>query len=1278
MRKLFIICAVLLTAACAKEIEELKVYELGCPEPEREAGAEAGSVVWEIYSNVEYTAEINADWMSVREHPQQLTFAACGDGQLIVDYGHNTEDTRTGTITLSIPGREVTLTLIQTGDKTPPVTIEVEHLAEAATSSTLTFAFGEGKTEAEQYGKPYMFGLFRNRECTDTVVYHHVPAGSAIWKKKKPAFTFAGLDPETVYYFSAKDTSSVEGPVINQSEVVEAVTLAFTVVEPVEEIPAPGDVVLAEDFSILPWNGDEVNGAAGFRASDVTQFVSPSGEYPEGGFGARDYECELFAAGGTALAVEQSRLAGWSVLAQKGAPANRQKMIFLRPGYVKMGGYSYSANLVSPPIGVMPAGMLANIKVDFTASRYSTSDSENIIVSVVEGSQKDNLFTLSSRVDRQVDLDPAVGWKSYTVTFANVRPGSRVLIGPDFEKTGYGNGKVQQRMFLNDITVTVESFVDNGQKVEAELVDAGTSTLTFSFGEGSTDKEKASYEYSVALYEDEACQQLVVRHVVDEIITNNKTGDDKVVALWVDKLPKFTFAGLQQNKTYYFQAVNMESGKKSDAVAAVTDPFEVVKSGDVEAAAGTVILSEDFSELAWNGDDINGAAGFRSSDMTSFVSPSGDSPEGFFGNSSFECPLFAASGFSGAVAASRLADWSIWNHSGIPAASRLNPILARPGYLKVGGYQWSPAIVTPQLQAVPAGKIARIKVEFTASAYSSTERYAMVSMTKGTAEDYVFASEGQSVEKAVELDSEKGWSSYSVEFDDVTSDSRIMIGPDVSKSGGKGQGSGNFRIYLDDVKVTVLELKEDVAPMGVAVKRLYYSDAYVSWVANSSSESFNVYLNGELLAGDLPAGTEEYHITGLENAAKYEVVVSAMSSGEEMPAAPIEFTTKGVRVVEQARTHVCVEWDDLVNTAVVTPWTSAGSLAEGQDRAYVMELYSDAQCNNPVITLHPYDGINVARFSFNDGMGNKDKQYWNGIVDGVPRRVATRVSIGCLAPGTDYWFRVRSMENLNVTGPKGDKVMTNPAGTSEWSAPVKLTTASERNAAANEILYRGFDEYTVQKDMHNQCPGIQPSFLTTDERLNFAKTADKLGYSFGLCSYYGMGHFYKTHDFGWLTALDGTDTSYDTGAKFDGIKNYVDTEGWHVIGNTAPEMGYLHIDATAGFGIGTPALSGSLLSYEGTACALSFKAFAIHSSLRKDAEITVYVSVIRGGAKVNTVELKLPYRYANASPTATDYIPDTEWVNLSTDLELKKGDAVLIQNGVGYRWMIDDILLIKK
>ena len=64
--------------------------------------------------------------------------------------------------------------------------------------------------------------------------------------------------------------------------------------------------------------------------------------------------------------------------------------------------------------------------------------------------------------------------------------------------------------------------------------------------------------------------------------------------------------------------------------------------------------------------------------------------------------------------------------------------------------------------------------------------------------------------------------------------------------------------------------------------------------------------------------------------------------------------------------------------------------------------------------------------------------------------------------------------------------------------------------------------------------------------------------------------------------------------------------------------------------------------------------------------------------KVETVALSLPYRYVNASPTASDYVPDTEWITLSADLNLKPGDVVLIQNGVAYRWMIDDILIVKK
>lgn len=1270
MRKLFIFCAALIIAACAKEIEEVKVYELGCPEPTQEAGPEAGSVTFQIYASSEYSAAIDNDWLSVKEYPGKETFSASSDGVLTVEFTHNPEDTREGTLTLSMPTRTITLKVIQTGDKTPPVTIEVANTA--VSSSTLTFVFGEGKTAAEKYTKPYTFGLFRDKECTDTVVYHYVAASSSIWKKTSPAFTFAGLEPETVYYFSVKDTSSVTRvpasdsaaeeimAVCRESEVLEVSTLPFSVVEAGSVTPAENTVIFAEDFSEIVWNGDEVNAAAGFRSSDISAFLAPSGTKPDGGFGARDYECELLTEGGLAEAVASSRLAHWSVLPQKGASANRQKMIFARPGYVKMGGYSWTADFVTPSLGTMPAGKLANIKVDFTASRYSTSDSENAIVSLVYGTVKDGIFTPAKRIDKQIDVNSAVGWNPYSVTFENVRSDARVLIGPDFDKTGYGLGKVQQRMFLDDIKVTVESLADNGQIIETEAVDVSSSTATFTFGEGEDIAEKRSYEYSVALYSDSSCQNLVIKH--KHPANSDCWGDDKT--------PNFTFAGLVQGTTYYFRVLNHTTGKYSTPVEIRTDDFTVVDPGSVsDASSGDVILAEDFSLLSWGGDQLAGGSGFVGSDISAFRSPSGEYPEGQFVKSDKEYRLFYADELLPAVTSSRLKDWSMLEQPNTARAGQT--VFARGGFLKIGGYSWTSDLVTPALSGIPSGKVAKVKVEFDASSYTleSDPESVIVSAVSGTVSDHRLSVSSRD-DHQLEIDPAVGWNTYSATFEGVSSDTRILVGPDFEKSG-KGNGKSQHRMFLDNIKVTILDLAEDVTPTGVAAKDVYYSDAKVVWNTNQSVESYSIYVNGSRYAEGLSPEVNEYHFTGLNNATEYTVSVAAVVAGEESMSSPVSFTTHGVRIVEEARTHICVEWDDLVTTEVVIPWTSEGSLAEGQDRAYVMELYSDSQCKNPIMTLYPYDGINVARFAFNDGMGNRSGQYWNGVIKGVPRRVATRVSIGCLSPGTDYWFRVRSMETLNVTGPKGDKVMTNPAGTSQWSSPVKLTTASARSSSSGEILYKGFDEFTVQKDMHNQCPGIQPNISTEGDRLKFASAGDKLSYSYGLCSYYGMGHFYKTHNFGWITSLT---TKYDNLAYYE----YADNSGWRIVGNTAPEMGYLHVDATVGNGIMTPSLSSSLLSGSGTDCTLTFKAFAIHSSLRQGATVTINVSVLRNDEKVETVALSLPYRYVNASPTASDYVPDTEWITLSADLNLKPGDVVLIQNGVAYRWMIDDILIVKK
>jgi len=1282
-RYLMILCTALLSCACAQEIEQVEVYELGCPRPAVKKDAQQDTAIFKIYSNGEYSGVIDAEWLSADEFPGQRKFISSGDGTLTLSFTHNEGDTRTGTVTLTRHTRTVTLTVVQRGD----LTVDPGILAEltASSSSTLTFRFGEGDTVSEQYSYPYSFGLFADEAMQDTIVYHKVPKGTLIWNKAMPAFTFGGLEQGTDYYFQVHNPETGK-----RSEPMKVSTTEFeTVMAGVNDM-AEGNMILAEDFSELPWNGDDVNGAAGWRAKDTTIFKMPLGTSLEGYFGNRSYESALIDNSGCGVAFAASRLSDWCVADQAGAPAG--KTVFARPGYLKLGGYSYVPALVTPELGEVPAGKTAVVKVDFVASRYS-SDNQSVVVSVVRGEAKGNSFKVDeqSRRDEHLDLGSKVEWENYSVTLGGVRTGSRVLIGPDAATIGSGKGKSQHRMFIDDIKVTLVALNDNGLEVEAEHVASSSSTLTFRFGEGEYDAERCSYDYTIALYKDDALTQKAISHTIP--------ADAKV---WGDKMPAFTFAGLEQNTPYYFQAVNEVTGKKSDVIPVATEAFEVVESGDVQAADGAVILAEDFSELSWNGDHLNSAAGWRSEDLTSFEYPSADNPEGTFGNSSYENTLFHADGAQAAVAAGRLAQWSMYQQEGLSATgNNMKPMIVRPGYVKMGGYSWCTAIVTPQLAGIPADRLADVKVEFTASCHGTDDTRIVASLVKGSVNGYVFTPASRT-DVRITMDSNEGWNTYTAEFKGVRADDRIMIGPDWETTG-KGGGKSQQRMYLSDVKVTVTgEPAVDLKPAGLAVTDLYYSDAKVQW-SDSEADSFNVYLDGSLVG---TVSQPEYHFTGLSNATEYAFMVGAVKNGEEVKSEPLAFKTHGVRVVEQARTHVCVEWDDLVTTAVKTQYDSGKSEQdnidisneEGQDRAYEMVLYADQACTQPLVTLYPYDGIFLDRFIFNDGAylrTGSNAQYWNGVSAGVPRRMATRISIGCLEPGTDYWFCVRSVESLEVSSTRyGSRQMTNPAGTSEWSTPLKVSTSPERVSLQNEVIFNGFDQFSIQKDQHNLCSGIQPKIAhdATAARKAFDGTLLKnREYEFTLLAWRGQGDFKKTHDYGFVSQVEGssaTDPYFGASTfPFDeknnennkDNKNYVDKSGWHFIKNTSPEMGYLHLDTGPNVAIGTPALENNLSADTETPCRLTFNAFAIHQTYQATATAKVKVAVYRDGSLQQEKEMTIPYKYKNQSPSAKDFIPDTSWNEYSADLSLKKGDAVLIFNNAGtYRWMIDDILILKK
>ena len=899
--------------SCTRSPEPVPIDELGCPDATRSALAEAGSLDFVIYANGRWSGTLDNDWLTLADRPSLRQFDGEGDGTLTLVYTHNEGDTRKGTATLSLGRRTIYLTIIQRGDLTVDPGVEVTLTA--ASSSTLTFAFGEGETVAEKAAPAYRFSLFSDADTTMLVVAHKCNENSGNWGSAIPCFTFAGLAPDTDYWFAVTNLGSGK-----TSEILPAHTAAFTCVSPSAATAAEGSVILAEDFSEIPWNGDDVNGGAGFRAADVSVFTAPSGEYPDGGYGSRSYECLLYGADGFLTAADASRLSGWSFQTQEGTADNRRKVVFARAGYLKLGGYSWTGALVSPALSCIPEGKAARLKVSFTASRYNT-DNENILVSLVSGEMSGHEFSVRSRTDHQMGLVTRAGWNGYTVTLDDARADSRLLIGPDWDRSGTGLGKSQHRMFLDDVTVEIE------------------------------------------------------------------------------------------------------------------------------------------------------------------------------------------------------------------------------------------------------------------------------------------------------------------------------------------------KLY-DDVKVTDL-----------SVRKIAFSEATLQWTASAGAEKYNIYLDGRPAGSVSPAAEHftpsegVFRLTGLEQAKEYAVSVSSVSSGIELPSEEQHFATRTTRIVEVSPTSVCVEWDELYDSAPTT-------LLTGQDRLYEMELFEDAACTRSLAHLWPFDGVKTNHYAFCSG-GNTTSTHWNGLIDGVERQFRTRISIGCLQPDTSYWFRVRSRANQSLTGTNGTTLytMTNSAGDSEWSAPMEVRTAQTRQSASNDVVFQGFDRYSIQRDVHNGCPGMSPKF-TAESRATFNGTA--LPYADGvvLNTYKGMGDAYKAADFpAWFTTTTDTFRGYD----FSGLSRRYDADGWWYGGAVFPEMGYLHLDSAKDICVVTPPLTRNL-SEEGTSCTLAFDVFALHSSYRTAAK-GYRIAILHPDGTVEEENATFAYRFEplSAPTSATHFAYDTSWEHIARKVTLKSGDAVAIINNDGYRFMIDNI-----
>ena len=380
-----------------------------------------------------------------------------------------------------------------------------------------------------------------------------------------------------------------------------------------------------------------------------------------------------------------------------------------------------------------------------------------------------------------------------------------------------------------------------------EAVTASSSSLVFGWGRGSAALDGAS-AYTVALYSDQACANLVVSFALPENAGVWQDSDGN------EREPRFVIGGLDPSTTYYCKVTDDTKNEVSDPVPATTLAFTPVEASTVSnASAGDVLLAEDFSEVGWGPDEFAEAAGFIPSEKSLQV-PSGalSTEDGSYAAcKSTGNRLFGA----GKVDLEEKRLSTGWGYCGNSS------VYIRNGYFRVSTTGGRTHIVTPALSGIPAGKFATVDVTVTAAKHEVNTNDVAVFVENGltlnaatepTVEAYrKYTGESLSRGYALGLTSSREWETKTVRIANVTSEDQLVIGS-------LENISGLNRFSLSDVKVELVELS-DAALMEA------------TFIGGSSSSLAFEWTNGGTAAEDILI---PYTITLYSDAACTTPVVS--------------------------------------------------------------------------------------------------------------------------------------------------------------------------------------------------------------------------------------------------------------------------------------------------------------------------------------------------------------------------------------------------------------------
>lgn len=795
----------------------------------------------------------------------------------------------------------------------------------------------------------------------------------------------------------------------------------------------------------------------------------------------------------------------------------------------------------------------------------------------------------------------------------------------------------------------------------ASLAEATSSTLAITL-------PTISGASRLALYEDAACTKLVVAHNVPA--DNASKLNDK---------HRFVFAGLEQNKTYYFILTNAE-GVPSAVVEAKTAAFNVVTVPET-ASAGDVVLAEDFGELsifgAYGNYDAAGWAPYSPDSAYQadfrFPVPSGEQTQYYFlaGN---EPRLFCM--LRDAIPHSRLADWAEWNES------NTGTVCGHSGHLKIGAGGVIGRIVTPEMSFVPANKTATVKVTFTGTRLDADSPVVQVvtgnKVQAGSGaylDPYNYVIAGVLDEKAVTVQQNK-WASYTVEVSKVAANSRIAIGTKRNNS------TGNQRFLISDVKVELVSYSDKVEVTAPVVKldATAFSDAKLSWNAVDGADSYKVYVNGSLnTTVDVP----QCVVKGLQNGNEYEFKVEALNDFSAAMSEPIQGRTHGLRKSTQSTgtTFLCIDWDSVLRTR-----------NDGKEQAYQVQICEDQACTKVIYDFVPHTGQKQTNPVFgNSSYYGRTKQLQDGI-ECANILTPTRVSVGGFYPNTTYYVRIRTLASATVKNctSKGGTVstitITNAFGTSEWSEVVAMTTDSEASLGSNVLFYTGFNDFCSQADYKGFAPGAVPfCFLANKDMTqcwipwNHASRDRSIGLTF-YCAGDGQHQtntFNFTKDGAYVngqTKHTESNTNYLVGRDKGSVNAITgDVAGWHFHQWCRPFMGMCGLDGNY-TSVATPVIPAGKVDAEGSDCVISFSAVA---RVRPDdnysgsLKVRVWRAATSAFEEIGTVTAAELIPYVAGSPKEEFKADFTGHFHTFT-AKLYAGDAVEIYNTKAGIVLVDD------